>query len=360
MNMRFTTLLLSVFLMMSCARPAKEDNWWQMRGIVLSTKELAEVDWPAIAARSGINTIGTHITPSEVVTFLNTDKGRAFTEACRKNNITVEHQLHAMAELLPRDLFEEDPELFRMDSSGVRTADFNCCAHSQKALDIIASNAAKLAEVLKPGNHRYYFWLDDNAPVCYCPQCREYSPSEQALIVENRMLQAIRQVDPKARLAHLAYSHFMEPPVKVQPEEGIFLEFAPIYRSWDVPLKEKDAVCPRGYPVTNGDNLRWLEANLEVFDAKDAVVLEYWLDASLFSRWKRPAVELPWHPEVCLSDLDTYASYGLRHVTSFAVYMDAEYFERFPSLEPVEEYGSLLQSYTLPQDNQIHRKPVRN
>lgn len=164
-----------------------------MRGIVLSTKELAEVDWPAIAARSGINTIGTHITPSEVVTFLNTDKGRAFTEACRKNNITVEHQLHAMAELLPRDLFEEDPEMFRMDSSGVRTA-----------------------------------------------------------------------------------------------------------------------------------------------------------------------VELPWHPEVCLSDLDTYAGYGLRHVTSFAVYMDAEYFERFPSLEPVEEYGSLLQSYTLPQDNQIHRKPVRN
>ena len=30
---------------------------------------------------------------------------------------------------------------------------------------------------------------------------------------------------------------------------------------------------------------------------------------------------------------------------SFAVYMDADYFERFPSTEPVEEYGSLLRSF---------------
>ena len=345
MKLRPLTLLLCALLAAACSRPSKDDGWWQMRGIVLSTKELAEVDWPLLAADNGINTIGTHITPSEVLAFLATDKGRAFIAACRKHGITVEHQLHAMGELLPRDLFSEDPEMFRMDASGERTADFNCCVHSEKALDIIASNAARLAKQLRPGNHRYYFWLDDNAPVCCCPLCRDFSPSEQALIVENRMLQAIRKVDPKARLAHLAYSHFMDPPVKVQPDEGIFLEFAPIYRSWDVPLVVEDALCPRGYPVSNGDNLRWLEANLQVFDAEDAVVLEYWLDASLFSRWKRPAVELPWRPDVCRSDLATYARYGIRHVTSFAVYMDAEYFERFPSTAPVEQYGAMLRTF---------------
>ena len=342
MKRRILAILCGELLAMACAGPAKEEGWWQMRGVVLSTKELAEVDWPALAARSGINTIGTHITPSEVLAFLDSDKGRSFTEACQRYGITVEHQLHAMGELLPRELFEQDPELFRMDSSGVRTPDYNCCVHSEKALDIIAANAARLAGVLRPGNHRYYFWLDDNAPVCSCPLCKSFSPSDQALIVENRMLKAIREVDPQARLAHLAYSHFMDPPRKVQPEEGIFLEFAPIYRSWDVPLVVEDALCPRGYPVTNGDNLRWLEANLEVFDAEDAVVLEYWLDVSLFSRWKRPAVELPWHPEVCSSDLATYASYGIHNVTSFAVYMDKEYFERFPSTAPIEQYGALL------------------
>ena len=55
MNLRFTTLLISALLILSCAQPAKEESWWQMRGIVLSTKELAEVDWPVIAARSGIS-----------------------------------------------------------------------------------------------------------------------------------------------------------------------------------------------------------------------------------------------------------------------------------------------------------------
>lgn len=343
--MRRLTLFLTLILLLSCTPKPEEQGGWQMRGLVLSTKELAEVDWPALAARSGINTIGTHITPSEVLAFLESPEGRKFTEDCGRYGITVEHQLHAMAELLPRDLFGQDSTMFRMDENGRRTPDANLCVHSAKALEIVSQNAAALAEKLKPGNHRYYFWLDDNAPTCFCPLCREFSPSEQALIAENAMLRAIRKADPKAKLAHLAYSHFLDPPRKVRPEEGIFLEFAPIYRSWDVPLTQEDALCPRGYPVTNGDNLRALEANLKIFYAEDAVVLEYWVDASLFSRWKRPAVELPWHPEVCASDLATYARHGLRNVTSFAVYMDAEYFERFPSVRPIEEYGSLLSSF---------------
>ena len=50
------------------------------------------------------------------------------------------------------------------------------------------------------------------------------------------------------------------------------------------------------------------------------------------------------NPET-IADLATYARYGIRNVTSFAVYMDADYFHRFPSTEPVEEYGSLLRSF---------------
>ena len=84
------------------------DSWWQMRGVVLSTKELAEVDWPELAKRSGINTIGTHITPSEVAAFMASPEGKQFRRKCRKYGITVEHQLHAMGELLPRELFSED------------------------------------------------------------------------------------------------------------------------------------------------------------------------------------------------------------------------------------------------------------
>lgn len=340
-------LILFLFIpLVSCTPKKSVSEGLETRGVVLYTSDLASVaKWPAMAAKCGINTIGTHITPSEVLGFLSTEEGRRFTKDCKRYGISVEHQLHAMSELLPRRLFDEDPEMFRMDSLGRRTPDANCCAHSERALGIIAANAAKLAGQLRPDNHRYYFWLDDNAPVCACPLCRDFSPSEQAVIIENRMLGAIRAIDPKAKLAHLAYSHFMDPPRKVHPAEGLFLEFAPIYRSWDVPLSDEDALCPRGYPVTNGDNLRWLEANLEVFDAADAVVLEYWLDVSLFSRWKRPGVQLPWRPDVCASDIATYASYGIRNITSFAAWMDAAYFARFPSWKPVQDYGRILGSF---------------
>ena len=344
--MRKSIFLISIILLASCGGRQEGGELEQMRGVVLTTGDLSSVaEWPRMAAESGINTIGTHITPSEVLAFLATGEGKRFMEDCRRYGICVEHQLHAMSELLPRSLFEDNPQMFRMDSLGMRTPDANCCAHSEEALRIIASNATELARQLRSDNHRYYFWLDDNAPVCCCPLCKDFSPSEQALIIENHMLEAIRTVDPKAKLAHLAYSHFMDPPQKVKPAEGIFLEFAPIYRSWDVPLAEEDSLCPRGYPVSNGDNLRWLEANLEVFDAEDAVVLEYWLDVSLFSRWKRPGVQLPWHPGVCASDLATYASYGIKHITSFAAWMDSSYFARFPSWKPVQDYGKLLRTF---------------
>ena len=83
-----------------------------------------------------------------------------------------------------------------------------------------------------------------------------------------------------------------------------------------------------------------------MFDPETAIILEYWLDVSLFSRWKKPAVELPWRRDVFLSDIDTFAKMGVKNVTSFALFMDAEYFSKY-SATPVKEYGEGLNSYIL-------------
>ena len=72
------------------------------------------------------------------------------------------------------------------------------------------------------------------------------------------------------------------------------------------------------------------------------MILEYWLDVSLFSGWKKPAVELPWRKDVFLSDVQTYASLGIRNVTSFAVYMDSAYWAAYPDTTPLREYGEGL------------------
>lgn len=113
------------------------------------------------------------------------------------------------------------------------------------------------------------------------------------------------------------------PPKKVEPDQGVFLEFAPIKRRYDIPYEQQQD------PTLAEGGLHALEANLTVFPKDTAQVLEYWLDVSRFSRWKRPGVKLPWDKEVFLADVEFYRKRGIRHMTTFAAWVDATYEERF-------------------------------
>lgn len=315
------------------------EPFFKTRGVVLTTADLSNWDWPERAARAGLTTIGTHVTPGEVSRFIQTDKGREFLARCRGLGLEVEHELHAMSDLLPRDLFEKEPSMYRMNEQGQRSPDCNCCVHSARAVEVICENVVRYAGILPPTTGRYFYWIDDGRPMCQCPRCRVYSDSEQALILENEMLRALHKVDSRATLAHLAYARTMTPPVQVKPASGIFLEFAPIGRTWSEPISQRQAKEGQ-----HGRYLDWLDANLEVFGRDNAQVLEYWLDVSLFSSWKRDArKKLPWQRDVFLQDIATYAQRGIRHVTSFAVYVDADYIRQYGE-PPLEEYGEGLRS----------------
>lgn len=305
------------------------------RGVVLNPDDLSLADWPERAARAGLTTIALHPFPGDVETFIATDAGQSFLAQCEKLGLEVEYELHAARELLPRDLFANHPELFRMDEAGKRVADWNLCVHSPQALEIAGGNARRLAKALRPNTHRYFLWGDDNVPWCRCPHCRDLSDSDQALTLENMLLAAIRQDDPKATLAHLAYMNTLPPPQFVRPAPGIFLEFAPIQRRYDVP-----------YEMQSGpkvDSLDHLDANLKLFPKETAQVLEYWLDVSRFSQWKRPSVPLDWHPSVLRADLTMYARRGVHQVTSFAVWIDADWVQRHGE-PPLADYGAALRN----------------
>jgi hypothetical protein len=343
------SLIFAVVLSASFCRA--DEPFFQMRGVVVNVHDLSTVDWAKLASEHGINTIGTHMFTAEVAAFIQTEKGQEFLANCKKYGIEVEHQLHSMSDLLPRDLFKDDPNLFRMNEKGERVKDSNLCVHSQKALDIVAENAVKYAKILTATNHRYYFWIDDDEPVCACPECAGYSASEQAVIVENRIIGELRKLDPKAQLAHLAYANTISAPKKVKPAEGLFLEFAPIHRALDKPLTDGQA---RGrnnsrFTLRSGEThaevLQHLKDNLTVFPAETAVVLEYWLAVSLYSSWKKPAVKLPWHKDVFDSDMATYAELGIRNITTFADFMDDEYFKAYPDTSYLSEYGNGLKNF---------------
>jgi hypothetical protein len=326
--------------------------FFKTRGIVLLVSDLLSLeDWPARAKRAGLTTVATHFitnprfehhTMQHLIDFIKSETGQRFREECAKLGLHVEHETHAMSDLLPRSLFKKNPSMFRMNEEKERTPQFNFCAHSSAGIDTICENAVRYAEVLKPTTGRYFFWIDDARPMCRCPECRLYSDSDQALILENAVVNALRRhVDPGATLAHLAYVNTMEPPIQVKPESGLFLEFAPINRTWEHPLRQREV--KRG-SLTHGQLLDMLDANLEIFGKDGAQVLEYWLDVSMFSGWKRPPKKLQWNREVFLDDLHTYGDRGIHHITSFGAFIDAQYI-RLHGEPPIDEYGAGLYGY---------------
>ena len=308
------------------------------RGVVLVPEDLSLSDWPERAAAAGLTTVALHhgVSPAQVARFVASPSGQDFLARCARLGLHVEYELHAMRELLPRDLFATQPDVFRMNDRGERTADANLCVDSARALELVAANAARLARELPPTTSRYFLWGDDGLPWCRCPACRVFSDSEQALLLENHLLRALRQIDPAARLAHLAYANTAAPPQRVKPEPGIFLEWAPIRRRYDAPYDSQNG-------ADASDTLAQLAANLRVFPADTAQALEYWLDVSRFSGWKKPAVRLPWRADLMRADALSYRALGLRHITTFAAWIDADYRERFGDPAAIREYGRILE-----------------
>jgi len=303
------------------------------RGVVLIPEDLTLRDWPDRVKQSGLTNVALHHGRSvfEVIKFVTSDAGQEFLSRSRRLGLEIEYELHAMNELLPRWMFEKNKSLFRMNEKGERVPDWNLCVHSAQALEVVAENAVAIARLLRPTTGRYFYWGDDGRPGCRCKKCRELSDSEQALVMENCMAKALRRHDSRAQLAHLAYSTTLAAPRQVKPEPGVFLEYAPIARRYDIPYTEQ---------MEGRDGLGNLDENLRVFPAASAQVLEYWLDVSRFSRWKRPAVRLPWSRDVFLADLRAYAARGIRHVTSFACYIDADYVRQYGEPRAISEYGA--------------------
>ena len=316
------------------------------RGILLFTHDIESVPWPKMASEAELTTIGVHpggghlkadMVP-KTMAWIKSDAGQKFLRECREYGIEVEYEIHALRELLPRALFKEHPEYFRVDKRGKRSPDLNFCFHSEEALRLIAANAIAFSRVCKPTTGRYFFWLDDKpAAFCHCEKCKRYSASEQSLIYENFLLKELRKFDSEATLSHLCYLSTLPAPRPevIKPDEGIFLEYAPIRRSYTVPYKEQKATR---------DGFEHLLNNLKVFPVETAQVLEYWMDVTKFSRRRRPFKKLPWRQDVFESDVAFYRSLGVNHVTSFGNGIDKYYVDHYGQ-PPLKQYGPGLKKH---------------
>lgn len=295
------------------------------KALLIHPEELSR-DWVDNVKRVGCNVLALHPAGGEqahlfleqMLENMEKQKFKDLIDYATGLGIEIEYEMHAARYFLSDSLFLEHPEYFRLNGEGKRVADFNFCVSNEEALGYVAEKALELAKRLYKSSHNFYFWLDDvRESGCRCKKCREFSPSEQQLIVMNRIIERLREEIPDARLAYLAYHDCAKPPVKVKPKEGVFLEYAPIERWY------------KGSTVCMEDLNENILALLECFGKKDARVLEYWFDNSLFSGWKKPPVKFTPDNEAIKSDIAVYREYGFEEVASFACYLGADYEELY-------------------------------
>lgn len=308
------------------------------RAIVILYRDICS-EWLDLLADGEINTLGLHFIPDrfEMEGYLDwlKEEGFAWIEEVEKKGICVEHELHALRYLLPRDLFAEHPEYFRVNAEGERTVLHNACVSSEEGLAIVEERAYELAVALKQKGHRYYWWSDDVSDAwCHCEKCRKLTSSDQNLIFLARVLRGLRRYDPEAELCYLAYHDTITPPSLPIPE-GIFLEFAPIKRDLSKPLTDE----------VNRPTRDAIEALLRVFEPSHAEILEYWLDVSLYCKWgKLPVERVPNRPEVWQADFDYYTSLGVSSIKTFGAFMDEAYLKEFGDKE-ILSYAKILKEY---------------
>lgn len=313
------------------------------RGIVILYEDITNY-WIELMKEAGLTTLGIHKiavpgtgSVNTLLDELSKPNGRELICCLQNAGITVEYELHALEWLLPRSLFKDKPELFRMDSHGMRNNDFNLCPSNQNALEIITENANRLAGLLNQASDNYYLWPDDAAESrCCCEACRSLNNSDQAVIIVNAILKGLRMYNPCARMSFLSYSDTLQIP-SVRPDEGVFLEFAPMNRDHIKPINADDNESGRMYT-----NL--LPRLLEIFKPEETHILEYWLDNALYSGYRMPPVKVPFLPHVTEADVSYYTSLGIKNIKSFGSFIGEEYF-RLHGKPPVKEYGEILKKY---------------
>ncbi len=269
---------------------------------------------------SGLDLIGIHPGGGEtaakqldeLLEYLKTPEFTAKLAELEANGMEIEYELHALNWLLPESVLNEHEDWKRVDGEGKRTHKYNFCVSADGVLDYVADRSYYLATQLGQKSHRYNIWMDDiKDGYCHCEKCKGLTAADQTMLFCMAVLKGLRRYDPEATQSYLAYFDTLEAPKSIPPQEGIFLEFAPIERWTQGATHEFDAV----------------PALISYFGADTAKVLEYWVDNSLFSKWKKPPVKCVLDKDGMKRDLKFYRESGFKDMTSFGLYLGQDYTE---------------------------------
>lgn len=300
--------------------------------IIIHPDELSK-KWIEKVVNANVDILGIHPTGGKTASeslenlleLLKTNQFKALIDYAVMNNIKIEYELHAASFLMPRKLFDEKPEFFRMNKDGVRTNDWNFCVSNQEALSLFAKNAKELVLKLYKSSNFYYFWMDDGRDTyCHCEKCKKYSPSDQQMIAINAMLEEIKKEVPTAKMAYLAYIDSIVTPKLVKANKDVFLEYAPFEKYTNKDENAKELI---------DQEEQMIEPLLDLFGRENAKVLEYWYDNSLFSNWKKPPKKFILNEKGMTEDIKRYIEKGFSNIATFGCFLGNDYEELYGEVD---------------------------
>ena len=125
-----------------------ESPYFLTRGVVLVLSDLRTLDWPERAKGGADDDRDPHL-PARGRRVHAEGRRPGFWESCQRLGIQVEHELHAMSDLLPRSLFDKDPAMFPMNDQGQRVRDAICASTRRRRSEVVAENAINYTKILR-------------------------------------------------------------------------------------------------------------------------------------------------------------------------------------------------------------------
>ncbi|WP_298402850.1 DUF4838 domain-containing protein [uncultured Chloroflexus sp.] len=287
------------------AATVAEQPAFARRGLVIGHDLfLAQAEaWIAWAARARLNTIFVHTIGTSGMP-LGACRWRYWQQRRQRlwplieeRGLRLEIGGHHLRDAVPRQLFRQQPDLFRHDGRR-RVTSGNPCP-TNPATQAIVRDWARGLFAAEPNASVYHLWPEDRlgGGWCVCSRCAALSPSDQSLILVNVMAAALAECNPTARISFLAYHDTFAPPQQIAPAVNVEVVIAPRQRSYAAGIS--DTTNPVNGPLAEQI------AALRVSFPAGASMFEYYLDGILFKS------ALPPLGPTIAADLRAYYEWGL-------------------------------------------------
>lgn len=213
------------------ASPFADRIYW-LSGLAFDIKQgqaLAQIDW---AAKNRFNTLSWQCVSEKIDSDLENMQSKGVFEAMEKRGLVLHGPGHSFPYFLPTDkYFKDHPEWFGMRDGkrqphGGAWPAVNFCMSNPGAVEQFIQNVGTFVEKHPQIKRLDLLPIDGGLP-CECEQCLKNTPTDQALLLYNKVTERVAKVAPDVLVDCVpGYSVVEKPPVKVKPDHRLSATYA--------------------------------------------------------------------------------------------------------------------------------------